>query len=409
MYFDDAPENLCILPWIAISNDPDGSVKPCCIYQDHIKDELGNKLYVQKTTVKDILASDYMQNLRQAFRENKKPSACEICWQDERNGYTSKRIDVQQRGFFLHFDEKETLLPDWRKEPEYPMDYQMIFNNSCNLKCRSCGSSHSTQWRKENTKFDGDPGYDMPHKQSGEVDGKLWESRHEWYPHLYNIDIIGGEPMYIKQWHTFFEELILLGYSKNITVSMSTNCTLLIPDLLNKLAENFKTVTINLSIDGTKEIIEYLRHPTDWGTVYSNLLFYNNFALNENVFIQITCTLGWLNAINIIELHDIYKKECTNLSSIWFNIIRYPGFMSLSEAPEELKKYISEQWKTHDWQENSEEILAIERFMFSKVTSDEDFKKSCEKFKTIDARRNENLYDVIPKEYKNFLEEFIDE
>ena len=409
MYFDDTPENLCILPWIAISNEPDGSVKPCCIYQDHIKDELGNKLYVQNNTVKDIIASDYMQNLRQAFRENKKPSECAICWQDEKNGYTSKRLDVQKRGFFLHFDEKESLLPDWKKEPEYPIDYQMIFNNSCNLKCRSCGSSHSTQWRKENIKFDGTPGYDMPYKQSGEVDGKLWESRHEWYPHLYNIDIIGGEPMYIKQWHTFFEELISLGYSKNITVSMSTNCTLLLPDLLNKLAENFKIVTINLSIDGTGEMIEYLRHPTDWKTVYSNLLSYNNFALNKNVFIQITCTLGWLNALNIIDLHKIYKKDCTNFANIWFNIIHYPEFMSLSEAPEELKKYISEQWKNHDWQENAEEILAIERFMFSKVTSDEDFKKSCEKFKIIDARRNENLYDVIPKEYEKFLKEFSNE
>ncbi|MDA8940500.1 twitch domain-containing radical SAM protein [bacterium] len=409
MYFDDTPENFCIFPWIGISNDPDGSVKPCCIYQDHIKDELGNKLYVQKTTVKDIIASDYMQNLRQAFRENKKPSACEICWQDEKNGYTSKRLNMQKRGFFLHFDEKENLLPDWRKEPEYPMDYQMIFNNSCNLKCRSCYASHSTQWRKENTKFDGDPGYDMPYKQSGEVDGKLWESRYEWYPHLYNIDIIGGEPMYIKQWHTFFEELISLGYSKNITVTMSTNCTLLIPDLLNRLAENFKTVSIGLSVDGTEEILEYLRHPADWKTVYSNLLFYNNFALNKNVFIQITCTLGWLNAINIIELYNIYKKECTNFTGIWFNIIHNPEFMSLSEAPEELKKYISEQWKNHDWQENAEEILAIEKFMFSKVTSDEEFKTSCEKFKIIDARRNENLYDVIPREYENFLKEFINE
>ena len=409
MYFDDTPENFCIFPWIGISNDPDGSVKPCCIYQDHIKDELGNKLYVQKTTVKDIISSDYMQNLRQAFRENKKPSGCEICWQDEKNGYTSKRLNMQKRGFFLHFDEKENLLPDWRKEPEYPMDYQMIFNNSCNLKCRSCHASHSTQWRKENTKFDGDPGYDMPYKQSGEVDGKLWESRYEWYPHLYNIDIIGGEPMYIKQWHTFFEELISLGYSKNITVTMSTNCTLLIPDLLNRLAENFKTVSIGLSVDGTEEILEYLRHPADWKTVYSNLLFYNNFALNKNVFIQITCTLGWLNAINIIELYNIYKKECTNFTGIWFNIIHNPEFMSLSEAPEELKKYIAEQWKNHDWQENAEEILAIEKFMFSKVTSDEDFKKSCEKFKIIDARRNENLYDVIPKEYEKFLKDFSNE
>ena len=120
------PENLCLIPWLGFSNNPNGVAQPCCIYKGNIKDELGNDLYVQKTAVKDIFASDYMQNLRQAFRENKKPVGCETCWKDEANGYRSKRMIYSENGFFT--DPNYDGQVDWKEEPEFPQEYQMIIN-----------------------------------------------------------------------------------------------------------------------------------------------------------------------------------------------------------------------------------------------------------------------------------------
>ena len=83
---------LCSLPWTAISNDPNGTVRPCCIYKDTIKNKLGNDYYLQVDTIKEIFHSDYMNNLRQEFLSGIKPKGCQTCITDEANGYKSKRL-----------------------------------------------------------------------------------------------------------------------------------------------------------------------------------------------------------------------------------------------------------------------------------------------------------------------------
>lgn len=409
---NEKPKNLCLVPWLGFSNNPSGIVQPCCIYKGNIKDELGNDLYVQKHSVKDIFASTYMQNLRQAFRENKKPAGCATCWQDESNGYRSKRMIYSENGFFT--DPNYDGQVNWEEEPEFPQEYQMIINNSCNLKCRSCSPSHSTLWQNENVKFEGDPGFDMPFKQAGDKQGELWKTRYEWYPHLRHLEVVGGEPMYIKQWHQIFDELIELGYSKNITLDMSSNCTIIIPELLLKLKSNFRRIGIGLSIDGTEKIYEYLRHPGKWDQVYANMKFYNDFYKkncladiskphNDNTNIQITFTIGWLNALEMPKIHQLVKEELTYYKKIWNNLIHYPDFMSLKSAPEDLKIYISQEWGKYDWGDYTPEIKAIENFMFSEVTDPHEFKRRYDQFGLVDTKRNEKIWDVVPEEYKPFL------
>ena len=414
-----APENLCMIPWMGFSNNPNGVAQPCCIYKGNIKDELGNDLYVQKNSVKDIFASDYMNNLRQAFRENKKPAGCETCWKDESNGYQSKRLNHLKNGVF---NSDNFIVPDWETDPDFPIEYQMIIHNACNLKCRSCGPSHSTLWQNENIKFEGDAGFDMPYKQAGDKQGELWKTRHEWYPHLRHLEIVGGEPMYIKQWHQIFDELIELDYAKNIVVDMSTNCSIIIPELLLKLKRNFKRLGIGLSVDGIGKTYEYLRHPGNWGETYANMKFYNDFVeenclhhiapndqyseYSDNVSIQVTFTLGWLNALDLPKMHALVKDEFPKYAKIWNNIIHWPDFMSIKNAPEDLKLFISQEWGNYDWGDYEEEIDAIENFMFSEITDPYEFKRHYGQYSLVDTIRNEKIWDVMPEEYKPFLEKY---
>ena len=76
---------MCSLPWTGFSNDPDGRVRPCCIYKDYITDDNGDPFYVQTTSVKEIFSSKYMRDLRQQFRNGIKPSGCGTCVKDESN------------------------------------------------------------------------------------------------------------------------------------------------------------------------------------------------------------------------------------------------------------------------------------------------------------------------------------
>ena len=48
---DKLPQNFCILPWTAMEVQPNGTVKPCCMYKDTLKDPNGQEYLIQKNTI----------------------------------------------------------------------------------------------------------------------------------------------------------------------------------------------------------------------------------------------------------------------------------------------------------------------------------------------------------------------
>lgn len=388
------PTNFCRLPWSGFSNDPDGKARPCCLYNDIIKDDNGNHMYVQTSSINEIFHSRYMKNLRQQFRNNEKPAGCKTCWIDEKNGYESKRLKHLTD---VNFIKNNNLEVNWEVEPELPMEFQMIISNSCNLKCRSCTPSHSTQWQAENKALTGQTGYIMLHKQAGNEMGKLWTNRQEWYKNLKRLEVVGGEPFYVKQWHKIFEELIESGQSKNILLDMSTNCTLFYPELLEKICNNFKSVGIGLSVDGIGPTYEYLRHPGKWNVTYNNIKKYHDFALRfKNLNIQISYTISWLNAHELPLMHDLVENEFPKFK-IWNNIVHYPEHMALWAIPSIMKEDILEKWNSYSWDQKYVDVISgIKSYMCSKNISDADFKKNLQILKNTDLYRNENLLLSIP-------------
>ena len=142
-------KNLCTLPWVGFSNDPDGRIRPCCISDEHVTKEDGTPYYTQLDNIKDIFHSKYMNDMRQEFIDGGMPKNCSTCWKDEANGYTSKRQNYNE---IIKEYMGDDITPEYiASQPvtEYPFDFQVILSNACNLKCRSCGSSHSTEWFKE--------------------------------------------------------------------------------------------------------------------------------------------------------------------------------------------------------------------------------------------------------------------
>lgn len=379
------PTNLCSIAWTGFSNEPDGRAQPCCLYKGNIEKD-GKPMYVQEYTVDEILHSDFMKDLRDQFRQNKRPEGCNTCWVDEDNGYQSKRL------IYNTSIRKEPIA--WQEDPVNVSELQLIINNSCNLKCRSCTPSHSTQWQNELKILTGDTGYPMPLGQSGDELGKLWSNRHEWYKGLTRLEIVGGEPFYVKQWHTILNELIDLGYSKNIDLTLTTNCTLFFPDLLDRISNNFKFVGIGLSIDGIGSTYEYLRHPGVWSETYDNMKQYHKYA--DNISIQLNFTISWLNALEATEIHELVKTEFPKFT-IWNNIVHSPEHMALWSAPALLKKEIRERWQTYTWCETYKNtMLGILNFMDSRFSSEEQIEKNLTMLYNTDIYRKESLLKSIP-------------
>lgn len=397
-------KHICSLPWVGFSNDPDGKVRPCCISKDIILDEQGEPMYIQKDSVKDILHSKFMNDLRSDFRNGGKPKGCSTCWIDEDNGYKSKRLIYNE----IH---KDNFKID--QVPDYPLDYQLILTNACNLKCRSCGTSHSTGWINEVAKMSEDDReeiyqtpYDMPHGQSGDSKSVFLQEIDKWGSQVRRMEVVGGEPFYTNVWEKVWDVLIEKGYSKNIVLTMSTNCTIFKKELIVKLIHNFKSVGIGLSIDGTDDMFEYLRKNGNWQEVKSNLLNYYNLhkKINKHSFtINYTFTTSWINAITLPVMTD-WVRENTPGVRIWYNLVHWPNFMSIINIPNVVKKDILSTLRNYDWGEYTKDIDSIINFMNSKTIEDNVFVNYLKKFEVLDRYRKENSKELFVKYYPNLIQ-----
>jgi sulfatase maturation enzyme AslB (radical SAM superfamily) len=374
---------LCSIPWTGFSNEPDGRAQPCCLYKGYIEQD-GKPLYVQTHSVDEIFHSKYMKDLREQFRNNIKPSGCSTCWTDEDSGYDSKRIVYNKIHGAI----------EWEQEPQDISEFQLIISNSCNLKCRSCTPSHSSQWQKEMIAITGDNGYNMPHGQSADESGKLWTERHSWYKNLKRLEIVGGEPFYVKQWHTILNELIDLGYSKNIDVTMTTNCTLFFPELIKKMADNFKSVSIGLSIDGIGSTYEYIRHPGKWDVTYENMKKYHEFV--DLINIQLNLTISWLNALEVPDIHELVRNEFPKFT-IWNNLVHYPLHLPVYATPEEFKQDVSNKYSTYIWDSRYISVMdSVLKYMNSKSITKKQFDDNLQIIYKTDFFRKESLITSIP-------------
>jgi len=410
---EQRPENLCLVPWTGFSNDPNGKVRPCCIFKGYIEKENSDPYYVQESSLKEIMSSEYMKTLRTEFRNNEKPTPCSTCWNDEDCGRKSKRITYNEEV------SKEHSEIDWKSEPELPIEYQMIISNSCNLKCRSCGPSHSSLWQQEHNKYHGHTGYEMIHGQPGNDESVLWKDRHSWYPHLRRLEVVGGEPMYIKKWHQIFNELIEGGYAKDIVLDMSSNANIFLKDELYYWADNFKRVGIGLSVDGTGVVYNYMRSAGNWFKVWNNMEKYHTVMEYyhastgkpasrygyKKLFVQVSFTLSWLNALELPKMHKILREKFP-LFKIWNNLVYAPEWMSLRYAPQELKDLIKQNWSEFDWGDYQKDIDGFINFMNMPSADEDTFKYFMSKCSSLDAARNDSLFNIVP-EYRSVLEKYV--
>lgn len=388
---------MCSLPWTGFSNDPDGKVRPCCLYRSYITQENGEPYYVQTNTVKEIFASKFMQDLRQEFRDGKKPRGCEVCIKDEQNQYRSKRQ--------TYLDSEIGKNVNYDIEPELPVEYQMILSNACNLKCRSCTPSHSNLWQAEWKQLTGNTQYPMPYGQSGDKESVLWSNRYEWMQFVKRLEIVGGEPFYIKQWQDLWKELINQGLSKNILIDMSSNGTIYSGEVIEYLCKNFKWIGVGLSIDGIGKTYNYLRHPGNWDNVSENIIKYHKFyETTNNLSMTFSHTIGWINAWELPEFHT-WVEDNTPKFRIWNNIIHRPRHMSIVMLPKEAKDIIRDKWESYDWKQYKADIDGIQNFMYSEQPSDEEIRKEYKMFIQHDKIRNENILKIIPTEIQ-FLEKY---
>lgn len=331
---NNLPASFCSLPWINISTDVNGSLRPCCKFaQPDISNEY--QLPNMKEGNLDILWNDTrFQNLRQAFLDGKKPKECQSCWDEEAAGIPSFRVQWAK--------DKKVDTTNMTFNPiadSGPRGMDLKLNNVCNLKCRICGPQASSTFLKEyqerlNVTIEGSD-YWISNKILGTANEEVIN---KWAEDLVHLEITGGEPMASPENIKILDLLIKSGKAKNITVLLNTNGTLYNKKFLDHILQ-FKEVTLCLSVDDVGPRLEYERYPTEWLTVQENITKFIELRKNHsNLYLTLCPTVSSFNVYYLAE----YLEWATSMDIYtYYNILHYPPSHSIKNLPDKLKEIAS--------------------------------------------------------------------
>lgn len=297
-----------------------GYVRPCCIYSGLFwKDR--DVVNLEKHTLFDYLASPELKDLKEKLQVGRPPE-CERCWNDEKLQRESKRLQYK----------------DFRSDK---FCVEVYLSNVCNLTCVTCSYKHSTAWTRESI----DTGI-ISSEEWKKYDAKTTSYQENLLQSIkklidqdkiYQFDFLGGEPLLDKQHLEILDYAIESGRSSSITLSYITNGTISNSRLLERFS-HFAKIIFSISIDGTKERFQYLRHPAQWSTIEKNIL---DFSLVPNLELHFTHTISWLNVFYLEEFiswasHWIDRRKAT----YHINYVTEPSYFSIEILPARVKEKI---------------------------------------------------------------------
>lgn len=391
------PSTICMLPWISLEASPQGTAKPCCLYDDEILDDTGNKYLLAEHGLQEIYKSKSMQNLRQEFLDGKKPVGCFRCWNEEDVGRTSKRMHTQVR-----LKELKNTVDYTNLQPDQLWFLDLKLGNICNLKCRICGSWSSSKWAEEEINYVTDlktPEQRKTHLaytflQQGAWPRKspyFWENLKKLLPEIKYFEFTGGEPWLIQEHIELLKYAVAQGYSKNIDIHYNTNATQWPQDLV-EIWRDFGRVDIAFSIDNVGSRFEYERYGANWDT--ANLIVnsvHSMQLLYPNITTQLCFTVNIQNVYYLDEL--LAWADTKNFGSIYFNLLQSPDHMCVSHMTPVAKELVLNKLKTTFWTSDKyqKEIDSLIKFIESGPGTDG--KEFLTKMKITDEYRKQSFVD----------------
>ena len=391
------PHNqFCVLPWVSLEASPIGTVRPCCLADDEIVDDSGNKFSLSTATFAEIQNSQNMQDLRQQFLDGKKPQTCRKCWREERAGRTSKRMHT--------LDRLKHMLPDqdWTVDAKPLMFVDLKLGNICNLKCRICGSWSSSTFATEELNWirrDEDKKENHHYKMLKQgswprENQQFWSEITGISDQIRYIEFTGGEPFMIREHFDMLQGLVDRGLAGNIEIHYNTNGTQW-PKGAEEIWKHFKIVEIAFSIDDVGPRFEYQRSNAVWNEVVTNLHQFRDLrSRNSNIRLQICCTI---NVFNVYYLETVANWIIQQkMDFIYWNMMHEAFFFSISSLPDTAKQAITEKLTGAQVPPSiKREFEHIIDFM-NKGASLDGFHLRRE-IANLDRRRHQNLADVEPE------------
>jgi MoaA/NifB/PqqE/SkfB family radical SAM enzyme len=392
-------DSLCVIPWIGIDINPIGTARACCVSMQEIHDDNGNLFNIKDNDLETIYKSKHMQQLRQDFRQGIKPNSCQVCWEDEAAGRTSKRIRAKIRF------EKIYHQIDWNNDtPDQLWFLGLKLGNICNLKCRICSPYISSELALEEIKHDKIPRNKKSHyahqwleqgKWPCDPNTKFWNNLKKLLSQIIYLELSGGEPWLIREHFDILKFAVSEGLSSKLVLHYETNgMQSIIPHI--QLFSEFHGVEIVYSIDNIGKKYEYERHGAFWNKINKNIDDVQHLqGIWPNISIQVGITI---NIQNILYIDDILEWALTkNFENIFICLLHDPyymniGFMTTYAKNLTIKALEKSKWKNSKFGNEIKNLIEC-----VKNGPGSDGREFVNRMKLLDNRRNENFKDTHPE------------
>jgi sulfatase maturation enzyme AslB (radical SAM superfamily) len=334
-------------PFTGLATREDGAIKVCCRSQP-----IG---WIQKESLEEVWNGEKMREVRQQVLNNERPDVCKPCFDLEDQGVQSLRQRhiagvIPEARVNLYPNALDSLDPDYTMPFELPT-MEIKLNNLCNLKCRMCNPLDSTSWKdwdqvtefykKENNYLVPtiEKMVNIPGQYIGPFDNSdnWWNSFTKLLPHFRRVEFAGGEPL-MDPYHYKILDL-LAPYGNNIELKYATNGTTLgikggrtIHDYWPK----FKSIAVNVSIDGIHDVYEYIRGNGKFLEIEENVKVFKSFPNVSRVVGAFT-----VQANNILQIDKVIDYFINSMGIIFYSHrVNYPMALSAQVLPPALKQQV---------------------------------------------------------------------
>lgn len=315
-------DTFCVNPWMTLHYQFDGTYLPCCQIQ---------KPY-RANSIQEYASSQELFELKQALLSNQRHPQCQKCWTNEDRGIVSKRqrdTKTYQKLWELKY----------RKNPmkEYDdfAEYYVRLGNHCNLRCTMCNDYLSSGWISEKKK------YNIPSREIWLISQKdpIWDYIKRNSKYTKAIEFIGGEPFMMLQEEQcdLLDYLIDTGDCRHIILKYNTNGTRMSQDIVSRW-KHFRTIELNVSMDGVKDRFHYLRYPGSWELFEDTLRFYQECSReNPNIVIMTLFTTSVLSMGYVGEYLDYCRSRSIKT---FLNPLHDPRYLNIFNTSEKIKKWL---------------------------------------------------------------------
>ena len=382
------PDTICAQPWISLDVSTSGRFRPCCYFDEYVKQEDGSDFHITNHSLDQVYNSKYMKDLRRQFVQGDRPAPCSRCWAEERNGSNSKRMLLKHRFIPYSYD------ANWEQDHISNLKFVSVqAGNICNLKCRICNPGNSSKIAEEQLRQ-----LPLHQRKTHEVYNKITSGRWVNDVAVWNkfidpdvnveyFDIGGGEPMLQLQHFSALEKIIDQGRSGRVHLHYNSNGTIF-PDGYADLWKSFKMVDIAFSIDNIQDRFEFERSGASWKVLENNLDKF--FSLrSQNIKISLYLAISIQKVLYLPEICDWVIRQ--KFDSVHFAVLYQPEILHIGNVTSAAQSLILTRLKSYmgaDPQLQTFIQTAIDVISAARLSDGDEF---CKYMKNLDHIRNQDF------------------